>query len=259
MGILSRLFNVGKAWANHGTEKLEDPEVMVKQIVLEMREGQIKATAALAQAMANEKRMEAQAINFKRLAEDMQGKAVKALQGGNEELAKAALAKKAQLDQQYVQYQQMFESAHATTSQLKEQVAQLKAKLDEAQMKESMLIARSQNAQAQADVAKKIGGLGNNSFTDFGRMEEKIMKKEAEAQAFTQLANDSTSIDDELRKLEKNTQVEDEFAKLKASLAGGSVNAIGTGSAANPALGTGAATSAADDELAKLKAQLGQS
>lgn len=253
MSIFGRFVDIFKSNANDLADRAEDPEKMIKLMVVEMREGQIKATAALAQAMANEKRLEAQAINFKKMSEEMQSKAVRALQGGNEELAKAALAKKAQADQQHVQYQQMFQSAHATTSQLKEQVDRLKAKLDEAQMKESMLIARSQNAKAQADVAKKVGGLDNNSFAKFDKFEEKIMKIEAEAQAFTQLSNDSTSIDDQLRKMEKNSQVDDEFAKLKAQLAGGTApTAIGTGSAT-----TGA--SAADDELAKLKAQLGQS
>jgi phage shock protein A len=86
-------------------------------------------------------------------------------------------------------------------------------------MKESTLIARSQAAKAQKEIAKNIGTFDSSSISSkFSKFEEKILKEEAEAQAFTQLAEGTTSLDDEFKSLEKNMAVDDELAKLKAKL-----------------------------------------
>ena len=218
MGIFSRITDIFKSNVNDALDKAEDPEKMIKLMVIEMQEAVVKSTSALAQAMGNTKRLERQYLDFQKSSEDMQSKAMVALKAGNEDLAKAALAKKAQADQQAAQYKQMYDSSSATTSQLKEQVEKLKGKLDEAKMKESVLIARSQNAKAQADVAKKVGGFDENSFAKFDKFEDKILKLESEAQAFNELAGQNTSLDDQFKLLEKNSQVDDELAKMKALL-----------------------------------------
>ena len=91
----------------------------------------------------------------------------------------------------------MFEQADATTSKLKGQLQKLKQKYDEAKAKESMLIARSKNAEAQSDIAKNIGGFNENAFANFDKFEEKILEKEAEAEAFTDLAGAEIELEDE--------------------------------------------------------------
>jgi phage shock protein A len=85
-------------------------------------------------------------------------------------------------------------------------------------MKESTLIARSQHAKAQTQMAKSLGGFDDNAFAKFDKFEQKVLKSEAEAQAFTELSASNTSLDDQFAELQKNNQVEDELAKLKAML-----------------------------------------
>jgi len=218
MGIFSRIADIFKSNVNDALDKAEDPEKMIKLMVIEMQEAVVRSTSALAQAMGNTKRLERQYLDFQASSQDLQGKAMIALKAGNEELAKAALAKKAQADQQAAQYKQMFEGSNNTTNQLKEQVAKLKVKLEEAKMNEAVLIPRSQNAKAQADGAKKLGGFDENSFAKFDKFEDKILKLESEAQAFNEMAGQNTSLDDQFKLLSKNTQVDDELAKMKALL-----------------------------------------
>jgi len=218
MGIFSRIADIFKANINDVLEKAEDPEKMIKLMVIEMQEALTKSTSALAQAMGNEKRLERQYLQFQSSSEDMQKKAMTALKAGNEPLAKTALVKKSQVDSQALQYKQMYESASATTAQMRSQVDKLKAKLDEARMKESTLIARSQHAKAQTQIAKSLGGFDDNAFAKFDKFEEKVLKSEAEAQAFTELSASNTSMDDQFAQLEQNNQVDDELAKLKAML-----------------------------------------
>lgn len=218
MGIFSRISDIFKSNVNDALDNAEDPEKMIKLMVIEMQESVNKATSGLATAMAQEKKLERDLDKYKLMSEDFKSKATQAMQAGNEDLARKALAKKAEADQQAAQYQAMFDSASAMTTKLKEQVDGLKAKLSEARLKESTLIARSQTAKAQTDIAKQIGGFDSNSFAKFDKFEEKILKSESEAQAFTELSDSNKSIDDDFKLLTKNSQVDDEFEKLKASL-----------------------------------------
>jgi phage shock protein A len=112
----------------------------------------------------------------------------------------------------------MYESASATTAQMRAQVDKLKAKLDEARMKESTLIARSQHAKAQTQIAKSLGGFDDNAFGKFDKFEQKVLKSEAEAQAFSELSASTTSLDDQFAELHRNNQVDDELSRLKAML-----------------------------------------
>lgn len=218
MGIFSRISDIFKSNVNDALDNAEDPEKMIKLMVIEMQESVNKATSGLATAMAQEKKLERDLDKYKAMSEDFKSKATQAMQAGNEDLARKALAKKAEADQQAAQYQAMFDSASGMTTKLKEQVDGLKAKLSEARLKESTLIARSQTAKAQTDIAKQIGGFDSNSFAKFDKFEEKILKSESEAQAFTELSDSNKSIDDDFKLLTKNSQVDDEFEKLKASL-----------------------------------------
>jgi phage shock protein A len=219
MGIFSRISDIFKANVNDMLDKAEDPEKMIKQMVIEMQESITKATSGLAQAMAQEKKLEREYLKFQQLSNDWKNKAAQALQAGNEDLARKALQQKATADQQVAQYQSMYESAASTTSNLKNQVEQLKMKFQEAKMKEATLIARNQAAKAQKDIAKQVGGFDSNSFAKFDKFEEKILKAEAEAQAFTELSGSNmSSLDDEFKALSHSSAVDDELAKLKAEL-----------------------------------------
>lgn len=219
MGIFSRIGDIIRANINDLLDKAEDPVKMVKQMVIDMQEAVTKATAALAQAMAQEKKLQRDYEKYVALSAEWENKALLALQAGNEDLARKALVKKNEAEQQAAQYKQMYEQAAQTTATLKQQVEQLKTKLDEARMKESMLIARSQAAKAQKEIAKNISTFDHSSiFSKFSKFEDKILKQEAEAQALTQLAEGSLSLDDEFKKLSSNSSVEDDLIKLKAKL-----------------------------------------
>ena len=220
MGIFGRISDIFKANVNDALDKMEDPEKMIKQMVIEMQEAIAKATSGLATAMAQEKKLERDYTTYAESAKGWESKAMAALQAGNEDLAKQALAKKAESDQQARQFESMLTSARASTGNLKSQVEALKVKLSEARMKESTLIARNETAKAQKQIAKQVGNFdATSSFAKFDKWEEKILKNEAEAQALTELSGDSSkSLNDEFKLLEKNSQVDDELAKLKAKL-----------------------------------------
>lgn len=218
MGIFSRIADIFKANVNDTLDKAEDPEKMLKQMVIEMEESVNKATLAVANAIANEKSLERKLEKARRDREDWEQKAVQALGAAREDLAKAALEKKSFADRNFADLQPIYEQAKATSQKLRAQLDSLKAKLEEARSRQSTLIARSQAAKAQKQIAQSISGVGSDAFGKFEKFETKIEKLESEAEAFGQLAGESTSLDDEFKKLSTSSSVDDELLKLKAKM-----------------------------------------
>lgn len=224
MGIFQRLSDLLKSNINDLIDKAEDPEKMVKQIILDMQKELNKSTQALGKAVASERMAEKQYQNSQQISADWESKAKAALAAGNTELAKKALAKKVKADEDTASYNEMYETISKQTADIKEQVETLKSKLDEAKSRQAMLIARSQMADTQKNLAKSVGGFDASSSTEkFNRMEEKIIRKEAEADAFADISDSLNGVDkDNFDELQTNAKVDDELRRLMTEMNGAS-------------------------------------
>ena len=219
MGIFQRLGDLLKSNINDLIDKAEDPEKMVKQIIIDMQQELNKSTQALGKAVSSERIAKKQYDDAARTASEWENRAKTALAAGDEELAKKALANKVKADKDAAAYKEMYDTISQQTETIRTQVEVLKSKLEEAKSRQAMLIARSQMAETQKNLAKSTGGFDSSSASEkFDRMEEKIMQKEAEAQAFAEIAGQNNETVDEFEKLEKETQVDSELARLKAEM-----------------------------------------
>lgn len=214
MGFLSDIFNrmgrVARGEATEGVSALEDAtfESTVKQTVADMKTELNKAVRASAMAMSNHNRLEAEYQKYVRQAEEWKQRARLALDAGNEDLARKALAKKAESDKQVASMQTSVDAARQASDTLKQQVVDLKRKIEEADRTATTLVARKNAAQAQRKVAEALAGVGSadNAFAALSSFEEKVAREEASAKAFNTLA--AAGKDDELEK---------EFSALGAS------------------------------------------
>jgi len=178
-----------------------------------------KVVNASAMAMSNYNRLDAEYQKYARQSQEWKDRANVALDAGNEDLAKKALAKKAECDQQANSMQQAVASAQQASEKLKSQVAELKRKIDEGERTATTLVARKNAAMAQRKVSEAMAGVGNadNAFSQLNKFEQSVAKEEATAQAFDQLA--SAGKDDDLEKqfAQLGTHgVDAELAALKA-------------------------------------------
>jgi len=230
MGFFSNFFNrggrVARGQANKAMSAVEDAtfESTVKQTIRDMRAELNKTVRASAEAMSNYNRLEAEYAKSERHADEWKDRAKKALGAGNEDLAKKALAKKAECDKQVQSMQQSVDTARQTSEKLKQQVADLRRKISEAERNASTLIARKNAARAQKKVAEALAGVGeaDNAFAALNEFEDSVTKEEASAAAFEQTA--STGSDDELEKefaALDSSSVDDELAKLKSEMSAG--------------------------------------
>ncbi len=225
MGIFGRMSDIFKANINDLLDRSEDPEKMIKQMVIEMEEAVNKATLAVGSAIANEKSLERQFNKNSAQVNDWQQKAVQAVSAGRDDLAKQALERKNTIARNTTDLERMLGEARTSSTQLRGQLDQLKSKLDEARMRQNTLIARSQAAKAKKQIAQSFAGVGSDAFSKFDKLEQRVEKTEAEADAFAQLAGENTSLDDQFRQLETGSAADDELASLKSQLGMGSSSA----------------------------------
>ncbi len=220
MGIFSRISDIFKSNVNDLIDRAEDPEKMVKQIILDMDKELQKSTQALGKAVASERMAEKQLNDAVRKSADWEAKAKAALAAGNTDLAKRALSQKVKADEEVNTYREMHETISNQTDAIKEQVETLKAKMAEAKSRQAMLIARSQMADTQKSLAQSIGGVDtSSSFDKFNRMEEKVLRKEAEAEAYSEMAGASAAKDyDTFEQLQADAKVDSELQRLMAEM-----------------------------------------
>jgi len=216
--LFSRLGRVVRGQANQGVDVIEDAtfEATVKQTVLDMKDELNNVVRASAAAMSNYNRLDAEYQKYVRQSQEWKDRAGQALDAGNEDLARKALAKKAECDRQVASMQQAVESARQTSDKLKGQVAQLKQKIDEGERTATTLVARKNAAAAQRKVSEAMAGVGHadNAFAALNRFEETVQKEEATAKAFDELA--STGKDEDLEAQFANLSGQGVEAELEA-------------------------------------------
>jgi phage shock protein A len=219
MGIFSRLSDLLKSNINDLIDRAEDPEKMVKQVIIDMQTELTKATQNYGKAKASERMAEKKYLEAKKISESWEAKAKAALSQGNQELAKQALAKKVKADEDVISYKDMYESISDQTEAIGNQVEVLKSKLEDAKSRQAMLIARSQMADTKKNLAKASGNFdASSSFEKFQRMEDKINRKEAEADAFSEIAGADDDVIDSFAQIETDAKVDAELQRLMAEM-----------------------------------------
>ena len=120
--------------------------------------------------MSNYNRLDAEYQKYVRQSQEWKDRAGQALDAGNEDLAKKALAKKAESDRQVASMQTAIDGARATSEKLKQQVGELKRKIEDGERTATTLVARKNAASAQRKVAEAMAGVGNadNAFSRAG-------------------------------------------------------------------------------------------
>lgn len=219
MAIFERISDLVRANINDLIDKAENPEKMVKQIIIDMEDQLRKATQGLGTAMGSLNQVKKQLANAQEQSNIWQSKAKQCLEQGNEELAKKALENKLNQDKMVAQYQEMTNSMESQVNEIKSQIDVLKQKLEEARSKQAMLVARSQMADAKSQMAKTLGNMDSKSaFAKMDKMEQKISAKEAQADALSQVSGIQESENDPFAQMDKENSINAELEKLKQEI-----------------------------------------
>jgi phage shock protein A len=222
--IFKRINDVISANINDLIDRVEDPERMIKQIIREMEDNINRAKESVVDAIASEKQLLKELENNRKLAAEWLSKAETALQNGNEELARAALARKKEHDSICKALEPSWQSAKNTSENLKAQLRALEAKLEEARRKRSSLAARQHAAEARQQMDRTLSSFeaGIRAQTQFERMEDRVASMEARTEALLELRDDRSQLEKDFLDLEINAEIDQELLSLKAKISGGS-------------------------------------
>lgn len=184
MGIWEKLSTLIRSNINDAIAKAENPEKMLNQVLLDMRDQLQKAKTEVAVAIADERKLKAQAEDEQKLSGDWEHRAMLAIREGRDDLAKQALVRQQEHAERAIQLAETWQKQSAETERLKESLRQLNDKIEEAKRKKNLLVAKQKRAQAQQRIHETMAGLSDRSaFEVFDRMAEKIDEQERIASA----------------------------------------------------------------------------
>src|SRR6185436_11235879 len=172
MGIFDRLSQLLRSNINDLISRAEDPEKMLNQILVDMRQQLVKAKQQVAAAIADEKRLRDQADAEYKQAAEWEQRAVLAVREQRDDLAKQALVRQSEYTMHGQQLEQTWETHRVETEKLKNSLRDLNDKIEEAKRKKNLLVARQRRAQAQQRIHETMSQISEKSaFEAFARME----------------------------------------------------------------------------------------
>ena len=221
MGIFSRLGTLFKSNINDMISKAEDPEKMLNQVIVDMKQQLVEAKKQVAIAIADEKRLRKQYEKEAESAREWEKKAMMAIKAGDDGLAKEALVRKGEHDKLTSEYEKQWKLQADATGKLKDQLRMLNSKIEEAKRKKNLLIARAKRAEAQKTIQETMSGLNDTSaFDTFDRMASKVDQIEAEAEASAELAGEMSgdTLQSRFAALEEASGTDEALEALKAKM-----------------------------------------
>lgn len=238
MGIFDRLSTLLRSNINDLISRAENPEKMLNQLITDMKGQLAKAKQQVASAIADEKKLQADAEAMRKQAEDWERRAMLAVQEGRDDLAKQALLRYNEAMQGAQQLHETWVKHKAETENLKGSLRSLNDKIEEAKRKKNILIARARRAEAQQRIQETMSGMSDKSaFESFERMTEKIEQQERKAIAAAELQNEfeGDSLAQQFQALEYKGAPDQQLLELKAKMgvlgagSGGPAKQIGKG------------------------------
>lgn len=224
MGIFRKLSTLFRSNINDLIAKAENPEKMLNQIILDMRDQLAKAKRDVAGAIADERKLGTQRESEIKQAQEWEKRAQLAVNEGRDDLAMQALGRHQEHANRAMALEQTWRAQKEETEKLKASLRTLNDKIEEAKRKRNLLIAKQKRAQAQKRIHATMSGLSDQSaFEAFNRMAAKIEDEEHRSLAHAEVteALQGDSLEDQFLKLESGSEsvaMDDQLLALKARM-----------------------------------------
>ena len=215
MALLERVSTLVRANLNDLVDKAEDPEKMIKQVILDMQNQLLQVKTQVAIAIADQHLLEKKQKENEDHGGDWMRRAELAVDKKQDDLARAALERAMSYKELGQSFAQQVADQKLQVESLKTALSKLEQKLAEAQAKADLLIAQHRRSRAVSKASDARMAMGDGSKTAaFDRMKRKVAHSEATSQAKAELAVDN--VEDRLAALEKEDRIEQLLGELKA-------------------------------------------
>jgi phage shock protein A len=214
MALLERVSTLVRANLNDLIDKAEEPEKMIKQVILDMQNQLLQVKTQVAIAIADQHLLEKKHKETADKVTEWMRKAELAVDKKEDDLARASLQRVESYRELSENFTQQVADQKAQVENLKSALRKLEQKLTEAEAKADVLMAQQRRARAVTKASDARIAMGDSSkAATFDRMKRKVAHSEAVSEAKSEIAG--ANIDDRLAALEKEDRIEQLLAELK--------------------------------------------
>ena len=230
-GIFQRLFKTGESQAHALVDKLEDPIKVSDQAIRDLKKDLHQSLQSLAEVKSIGIRMNKDADDAKHLAQDYERKAMLLLQKAQsgeldasdaDRLAGESLTRKEEAAERAIECGQQAAGQQDMVAKLHNNVNDLKSKIASYENDLLMLKARAKTADATRKINQRMANVDSGGTVALlERMKEKVGEEEALSQAYGEMGDAATSVDDEISKAlasGSSVKAKDSLAELKAKM-----------------------------------------
>ena len=232
-GLIERMSLVIKSKLNKLLDRAEDPAETLDYSYEQQRQLLQNVKRGIADVATSKKRLQLQTDKLEQSLVKLDSQARDAVAAGREDLARAALERKALAQQQLQDLDGQIEQLDQQQQKLAASEKQLGAKIEAFRSQKEVIKAQYSAAEAQVRIGEAATGIGEQ-MADTGlaieRARDKTEQMQARASAIEELTaagtledftSDKTQLDRELEALTSSTQVDSELERIKAELGAG--------------------------------------
>jgi phage shock protein A len=234
LGLIERFKSIFRAKAHSIADKFEDPNEMLNYSFEKQHELINKLRQDITTVVTSKKRLEMQKAKLATNIDTLTQQARRSLESNREDLARVALERKNMLINQSKELDRNIGEIEKEQIKLENAERRLSSKIEEFKTRKEMIKAQYSAAEAQVKIKESVSGI-SEEMNDLGmvlnRVEEKTDNMKAKASALDEMIDsgvltdltqtyspESSDIDLELDKVSLDKTVDDELAKLKSEL-----------------------------------------
>jgi phage shock protein A len=221
MSLFDSITRTVKGLLNDAADSVQDPSRDARQIVRELDDSIAKAENSLIEIQAQVATQQSKRDVAADKAKKYEDGAKRALQSGDEALAREALGAQATAEAERDALAKELSTLEPSVEQLKTQIDDMRQRRNDLNARSNILQAKQQIAQAKDTAATALGGIGGKNLAeDFQKLEDKVALSNARSDARLNSADTKSgkALDDKLADLNRGPSVDDRLAALKKQL-----------------------------------------
>ena len=216
MALLERVSTLVRANLNDLIDKAEDPEKMLKQVILDMENQLLQVKTQVALALADQHLLEKKQTEHEEKAAEWMRRAEKSVDKKQEDLARAALERSMTFREMGESFAEQVTDQRAQVENLKTALRKLEQKLSEAKAKCDLLVAQHRRSRALGKASEAQMALRDDAKSStFDRMKHKVARSEAVSQAKAEIAG-TDDVEDRFAAIDREEKIDQLLAELKA-------------------------------------------
>lgn len=228
MGIFSRMTDIINSNINSLLDQAEDPEKMIRLIIQEMEDTLVEVRSSSARVLADRKAAARRLEQIREEAESWEQKAKLAISKGREDLARAALQEKHEIEDEVNAVASELQATDEHIAQLNVEVAQLQQKLTDAKAKQKALMMRSKTVESRIKVKRQMHREAlDGAFQRFEHFERRMDNMESQLESMDMGREVPADLAAEIGALAEDERITDEMERLKSELDGSAAKSAG--------------------------------